>query len=407
MNGHCAMAAWNRLALVLLLMAVVTPVSAETETERLSRLQAESEWVWEELKGLSIYEDDESRARLESEVERLEEERRKLLRIVPEQLDPPDLLADLSNRAAHWNVNLHSSAPYEIGHDGYGSLMVRLTLEGEPEDISRFIRVLQLSQGTKWVSRRESAGPGEQVDVTWFSIPARTVELRDCSIPESPAGALEREVALHQTLLSRCTRLDEADADLRRLVNRRRQLLDVINLATDLSLSEPPLEPAPEPPARERPVAADVTPNEEMPEEMAAILEEPPPAELFAILEEPPRERNVEERKKRAEVMADMRWIGMAVEAYAGDFDVYPPTTDMAELAETLGDYFPGDVGLLPLTDPWGMSYRWISDGQNYRIVSGGEDLQVERRNLAISDDIHPNDDFVYENATFRQAPRP
>jgi hypothetical protein len=275
MRDRLTMAAGNRLALVLLLMAIVTPVSAETEAERLSGLQAESEWVWKELKVLSVYDDAESRSRLESEVERLEEERAKLLRLVPESIDVEELLADLSERAADENLELEASDPEMQDHEGYRSVTVRLTLEGDPKAVSRFIRRLQLSRSVRWVRRIERPEPVEQVEVTAFMISPETVGMRSCAIPPTSPEESERESALRERLLSRCAELDAVDPELRRMVQRRLELMDWINLTARLTLDKPPLEPVEEQPVEDRRVMADVN-LDEMPADIDDILAEPP-----------------------------------------------------------------------------------------------------------------------------------
>jgi hypothetical protein len=101
---------------------------------------------------------------------------------------------------------------------------------------------------------------------------------------------------------------------------------------------------------------------------------------------------------------ADIRSIATAAEAYAIDHDRYPLATDLDSLRPELQPVY---IRELPMTDPWGRPYRWLSDGVSYRVVSGGADGSVAPgvMNLgaaapgAADDIIFENGEFVGEGA--------
>lgn len=412
----------NEIALGLLLIAIVTPARAESVAERIARLQTQLGWVAAELLKIDFYEDSEARESLEQEVERLERERFKLLRVMPEHIDSAELLEQLTRRATAAGLELRGNEPETIDHGDYQTVTIRVTLEGTGNSAQQFVRRVRLSQGVKRVSEIEGDGTAHVVDVTVFMIPPRNVELRSCSIPEISPDASERESMLRERLVSHCATLGATDPKLRTAIHRRHQLMDWINLTARLVRERsPPLAPEDE-------GEAEFDFDEEMPADIAEIFADPDPAldEVFADLEairagpkptpdeEMPADVEailadprppLEERMKWANARADMRWIATAAEAYAVDHDHYPETSDIAQLSNTLADYVSDAVGSLARTDPWGNLYRWISDGRNYRIVSGGRDGNIEETSLKISNDIHQNDDFVYQNGAFRQVP--
>lgn len=424
MNGRRMIAVSSEIALILLLIATVTPARAESVTERISRLQTELEWVAGELREIDRYDDSEAQESLEKEVERLEQERLKLLRVMPENVDPAEFFEQLTRRAASLGLELRGSEPETIDHGDYRTLTIRVEIVGADVSAQRFVRLLRLSSGVKRVSVVEGDETPRVVDVTAFMIPRRDVELRSCSIPESSPDASERESMLRERLISRCEVLDATDPELRTAIHRQHQLSEWINLTARLSReNSAPLEPEDDSPSE-----AEFDFDEEMPADLEGIFDDPDPAldeafaDLEAILADPEPTHDDEtpsdleailadpeptddERMKWADARADMRWIATAAEAYAVDHDRYPETSDIAQLADTLADYVPDAAGALARTDPWGRPYRWISDGRNYRIVSGGRDGTIEETSLKISNDIHQNDDFVYQNRAFRQVP--
>lgn len=438
MNDRRIITAGNRIALVLLLIAAVTPARGEPAAERMSRLQTELEWVAGELRTIDLYDDLESREKLYEDVEWLEQQRSSLLRVMPEQIDPAELLGQLRRIAVGEGVELQASQPNRIDHGEYTTVTIRVELEGSGDATQQFIRRVWLSQGVKRVSEIGGDGTARVVDVTAFMIPQRTVEVRSCSIPESSPEASEREAMLRERLISSCASLDAADPNVRAAIHRREQLREWIALTARLTReNSAPLEPQdeteseaeldfdgempgdlagifadPDPALDEvfaniEAIRADPEPamDEETPADLEAILGEETPSDLEAILEDP--SPAPAERMKWADAKADIRWIATAAEAYAVDHDRYPETSDIDQLANTLAEYVSDAVGTLARTDPWGRRYRWISDGRNYRIVSGGSDGTIEETSLVISDEIHQNDDLVYQNRAFRQAPPP
>jgi hypothetical protein len=126
-------------------------------------------------------------------------------------------------------------------------------------------------------------------------------------------------------------------------------------------------------------------------------------------------EKRSEDRKKYPwkVVMADIRTIATASEAYATDENHYPKATTMEELRKLLEPIY---VRTLPLKDAWGHDYvyRVSPDGQHYRIVSGGADGHIDFTNETIVDipqnapirpSKSPDEDIVYQDGQFLQAP--
>ncbi len=430
MKGRCMSSVRNQIVFVLLLIGGVSTVRAEYEPQRIAKLQAELQWVGGELRTIDSYDDSQSRESLENEVERLEQERSKLLRVMPEHVDPAELFEQLTWRASAEGLEVHANEPEITDHGDFKTVTIHMKLEGRDDEVQQFVRRLRRSAGAKRVTVDEREGDAHVIDVTAFMVPRKTAEVRSCSVPPSSPDESERESSLRARLISWCAELRDVDPKLRTAILRKRQLEESIRLTSRLFLEASPPEPIGHASGG---VAGGVESvfGEEATDDLAGIFEEPvlrddpepeEPVELdragselgagdltpmddSAAVDKP--EPSLEERHELAEAMSDMRWIATAVDAYAVDHGGYPETSDMARLATTLEKYVAEAVGILAQTDPWSRPYRWISDGDHYRIVSGGWDKRIEEASLVLSGQPHPNDDIVYENNGFQQLPLP
>jgi hypothetical protein len=132
---------------------------------------------------------------------------------------------------------------------------------------------------------------------------------------------------------------------------------------------------------------------------------------LFETISQVRREMDKESAKERPDlaVMKDLRIIATCLEARATDENSYPVVAFDA-LPPLLEPVY---VRVLPRVDPWDTPYFYVSDGQNYRIVSAGADrrfdsasrvLETGEREPTPTDD--PDADIIFQNGTFRQFPR-
>ncbi len=376
-------------ALVAAVLLIVMPLRAESAADRIARMKKERDWVYDQLRMVRLYESTEMRENVASDIAQHEKDQSMLRRVMPESLSRTELHGRITAAADRAAVTFRAGEPILNDYGEYESITIRVTPEGTDDSIERFVRGLQLTPGVQYVTRIEKSGGGaDVVEVEAFMMPSRRVELRACSIPERSPGASEAETKLRERLVSECAKLDAADAELRRALERREQLRDWVMLTNDLALNEPRVEPTEEVLAA---AEADLGP------ELTAEIED--------ILGEPLRPPALDEGTKRAKAMDDIRWIATAAEAYAVDHDRYPESSNIVPLANTLTDYLSRAPGERSLTDPWEMPYRWISDGRNYRIVSGGRNRAIAETSLVISDNVQENDDLVYQNGTLLQAP--
>jgi len=80
---------------------------------------------------------------------------------------------------------------------------------------------------------------------------------------------------------------------------------------------------------------------------------------------------NAIDRGKQKRVMADMRAIGTALEAYEVDHREYPDAGSVDELRPLLE---PTYIKKLPMTDGWNRALQFSSRADGYQIVSLGKD---------------------------------
>jgi type II secretory pathway pseudopilin PulG len=124
---------------------------------------------------------------------------------------------------------------------------------------------------------------------------------------------------------------------------------------------------------------------------------------------------NAINRGRQKRTMLDMKSLGAAIEAYAGDNNQYPSAATMPELATALE---PKYLSPLPQLDGWRrpLSYAcWqespASGGcDTYRIVSAGRDGIFEQPAPRDYDEAGEpttdfDDDIVYGNGTFLRYP--
>lgn len=112
------------------------------------------------------------------------------------------------------------------------------------------------------------------------------------------------------------------------------------------------------------------------------------------------------QRSKQKRTMADVRLIGMAVEAYATDTNEYPKARSIEELRPLLE---PKYVPKLPAQDGWerGLRYEcWPMEERctSYAVASGGKDGSFERSSLQAyppGTTSHFDCDIVYSGGQF------
>lgn len=125
---------------------------------------------------------------------------------------------------------------------------------------------------------------------------------------------------------------------------------------------------------------------------------------------------NAIQRAKQRRSMGDIRTTATAVEAYAVDFNRYPPaaayTVDVTFGASTLGaiqNYIsPTYVKQIPLADGWNSWFLWAADsnGGAYGILSTGRDgIREVTTGTVLGPTTDFNSDIVYTNGTFVQWP--
>jgi general secretion pathway protein G len=125
---------------------------------------------------------------------------------------------------------------------------------------------------------------------------------------------------------------------------------------------------------------------------------------------------NAIQRAKQRRTMGDIRSMATAVEAYAVDFNRYPPaaaivlpsglTYPPANTVGTLKIYIsPTYIRVTPLSDGWNSWFLYDIDtnGQAYAIASYGKDGSVTDIYNGPTTDF--NADIVYSNGQFIQYP--
>jgi general secretion pathway protein G len=103
------------------------------------------------------------------------------------------------------------------------------------------------------------------------------------------------------------------------------------------------------------------------------------------------------QRSKRSRTVADMRAIGTALGSYNVDENMFPVSTDEADIATGTGwleaKFYEGAV-----KDAWGMPYRYITDnsGSVYTLSSWGKNRVDGTGNSEFDSDIE------YANGQFK-----
>ncbi len=110
--------------------------------------------------------------------------------------------------------------------------------------------------------------------------------------------------------------------------------------------------------------------------------------------------------------MAEMRSLATAIEARATDTNEYPETMNMTALQPLISPVYIRNV---PMRDAWGNEFKYIGspDKLHYRIVSAGADGVFEPNSLRMEpvpsapiETDRPEDDIIFSDGTFVQAPR-
>lgn len=113
-------------------------------------------------------------------------------------------------------------------------------------------------------------------------------------------------------------------------------------------------------------------------------------------------------RDHHAKALKSMRTIATCFESYAVDNNKYPgKTKSFQPVAKLRGELEPTYVANLPANDPWGSPVYYWSDGEDYRLVSGGANRELETTERSKVSGMAPESemDLVYENGTFLQVP--
>lgn len=107
------------------------------------------------------------------------------------------------------------------------------------------------------------------------------------------------------------------------------------------------------------------------------------------------------DRGKQKRTMADMRSIGVAIESYAVDHDVYPVVNSIEELRPLVEPQY---IAQLPLTDAWGNPLRVGSEAEGYWIVSPAKDGGIQECNGGPTTSLEA--DICFANGEFVQWPQ-
>jgi general secretion pathway protein G len=92
-----------------------------------------------------------------------------------------------------------------------------------------------------------------------------------------------------------------------------------------------------------------------------------------------PNMLNAINRARQKRTMADLRSVGIALEAYGIDTNNYPQSDGWEEVATLTDELSPTYIRTLPVRDGWGNAMLYWSDGTSYRLVSPGKDGQLDR----------------------------
>ncbi len=127
---------------------------------------------------------------------------------------------------------------------------------------------------------------------------------------------------------------------------------------------------------------------------------------------------NAIQRAKQRRTMGDIRSTATAIEAYAVDFNRYPPAAAAtvpsgviwpatATLGDKVASYVsPTYIRVTPLADGWNSWFLYGTDtnGQTYTIGSGGKDGTISTT-VVPGPTTDFNADIVYSNGQFIQYP--
>jgi len=121
---------------------------------------------------------------------------------------------------------------------------------------------------------------------------------------------------------------------------------------------------------------------------------------------------NAIQRAKQKRTMADMRAAGTAAEAFAVDWNHYPPSAalllppTLAFTSATLNYMQPTYIKLLPTLDAWGgpLYYDCTTPFQEYSIASYGKDGAVDT-GFTTGPTTDFNKDIVFSNGQFLTYP--
>lgn len=117
------------------------------------------------------------------------------------------------------------------------------------------------------------------------------------------------------------------------------------------------------------------------------------------------------EEMKVYRVVADLRVMATAVEAYSEEHHALPRAQTIEDLRAALD---PRYVQGLRIADPWGTKYKYMvsDDGKHYRIICAGSDAKFEKTYDKMKADgpkqqLTPDAtyDIVYQDGTFRVVP--
>ena len=121
------------------------------------------------------------------------------------------------------------------------------------------------------------------------------------------------------------------------------------------------------------------------------------------------------QRGRQRRTMMDMRALGMAIESYAADHDVYPSAacavairpSQLTQLdSKSFQDLSPTYIAQAPRRDGWGRYYGFYVDptGSYYVIQSSGaKETGFAPIHCSLTEDF--NDDLAFSNGTFIQGP--
>lgn len=128
-----------------------------------------------------------------------------------------------------------------------------------------------------------------------------------------------------------------------------------------------------------------------------------------------PNLSNAIQRGRQRRTMMDMRALGMAIEAYAADHDVYPSAACAVGIrpsqltplnSKSFEQLTPTYIAQPPRRDGWGRYYGFYVDptGSYYLIQSSGaKQTGFAPIHCSLTEDV--NDDLAFSNGSFIQGP--